>query len=118
MIHKRLVPRQNRLDNQSSLDLSSCRRGGGERHELYSCKSGLFFCVFAFRTVHPSGRDHEAQTLFDVRDDETIFVSVASYRDENCPTTLKEMFSKAHRPENVFIGLVQQVLPRIYLNKV
>ncbi|CAN0495646.1 unnamed protein product, partial [Ectocarpus sp. 12 AP-2014] len=38
----------------------------------------------------------------------SIFVSLASYRDENCPTTLKEMYSKADHPELLYIGLVQQ----------
>lgn len=54
-------------------------------------------------------RDFEGQTLFDVKKDDSVFVSVASYRDENCPTTLKEMYSKADHPEKLFIGLVQQV---------
>lgn len=56
-----------------------------------------------------SRRASEGQTLFEVREDQSIFVSLASYRDENCPTTLKEMFSKADRPEHLYIGLVQQV---------
>lgn len=45
-----------------------------------------------------------------MRDDKSIFVSLASYRDENCPTTLKEMYSKADHPELLYIGLVQQVM--------
>eukprot|EP00904_Undaria_pinnatifida_P009580 jgi/Undpi1/5752/HiC_scaffold_2.g01026.m1 len=56
----------------------------------------------------PMDRDFEGQTLFDVKKDDSVFVSVASYRDENCPTTLKEMYSKADHPEKLFIGLVQQ----------
>ena len=37
-----------------------------------------------------------------------IFVSVASYRDTECTNTIDDMFSKAHQPERVFVGLVQQ----------
>jgi hypothetical protein len=42
------------------------------------------------------------------RDDGSIFLSVASYRDENCPNTLKWAFEKAKHPERIFVGLVQQ----------
>ncbi len=38
----------------------------------------------------------------------TIFVSLVSYRDDKCPLTLMEIFSKATRPDLVNVGLVQQ----------
>ena len=42
------------------------------------------------------------------RDDGSIFLSVATYRDENCINTLKWAYEKAKNPQNLFIGLVQQ----------
>lgn len=39
---------------------------------------------------------------------ETIFVSVASYRDEKCPQTLESLFSNADHPHRVFVGICQQ----------
>ncbi|CAN0481522.1 unnamed protein product, partial [Laminaria digitata] len=51
----------------------------------------------------------------EVREDKSVFVSVASYRDENCPKTLEEMYSKAARPELLFVGLVQQVREHIHI---
>jgi len=39
---------------------------------------------------------------------DTIFVSVASYRDDECPTTLQYLFGNAERPENIFVGICQQ----------
>ena len=39
---------------------------------------------------------------------ETIFVSVASYRDDECPTTLEYIFNNADTPQNVFVGICQQ----------
>lgn len=42
------------------------------------------------------------------RSDDSIFVSVASYRDEYCPQTLIDMYEKAANPEKLYIGLVQQ----------
>ncbi|MBF0460175.1 MAG: hypothetical protein HQL87_02150 [Magnetococcales bacterium] len=41
----------------------------------------------------------------------TIFVSVASYRDSECPWTLADMFAKAKHPERVFAGVFWQVAP-------
>lgn len=38
----------------------------------------------------------------------TIFVSIASYRDENCPKTLSSLFENAKYPERIFVGICQQ----------
>ena len=42
------------------------------------------------------------------RDDGSIFLSLATYRDENCINTIKWAYEKAKNPENLFVGLVQQ----------
>lgn len=38
----------------------------------------------------------------------TIFVSVASYRDVECSRTINDMFAKADHPERVFVGVCEQ----------
>ena len=38
----------------------------------------------------------------------SIFVSIASYRDDVCPSTLKSLYEMANKPENVFVGICQQ----------
>ena len=38
----------------------------------------------------------------------SIFVSVASYRDKICPTTIQSIYQNADRPQAVFIGICQQ----------
>ena len=38
----------------------------------------------------------------------TIFVSIASYRDSVCSTTVESLYSMADNPQNVFVGLCQQ----------
>eukprot|EP00759_Apiculatamorpha_spiralis_P047970 PhF_6_TR43385/c1_g1_i6/m.66583 len=40
--------------------------------------------------------------------EETIFVNIASFRDEECPPTLRDMFLKARAPWRVFVGILQQ----------
>jgi hypothetical protein len=42
------------------------------------------------------------------RDDGSIFLSIATYRDENCLDTLTHAYGKAKNPESLFVGLVQQ----------
>jgi hypothetical protein len=37
-----------------------------------------------------------------------IFISIASYRDDECKDTVIDLFEKAAHPERVFIGVVQQ----------
>lgn len=39
---------------------------------------------------------------------ETIFVSVASYRDSECSATLRDLFAKADDPDRVFVGVCEQ----------
>lgn len=39
----------------------------------------------------------------------TIYLKVASYRDELCHLTLADAFTKANHPERIFIGIVEQV---------
>lgn len=43
-----------------------------------------------------------------VRRDDSIFVSIASYRDDECLQTVRDMYTKARFPSKVFVGLVQQ----------
>ena len=42
---------------------------------------------------------------------DTIFVSIASYRDDVVLTTLKSMFENATNPKNIFSGICQQNKP-------
>ena len=42
-------------------------------------------------------------------DSETIFVSIASYRDFETRWTIYDLFQKASRPKNVFVAIVWQV---------
>ena len=39
---------------------------------------------------------------------ETIFVSIASYRDKICTTTLSNLYKQATFPERVYVGICQQ----------
>lgn len=41
---------------------------------------------------------------------ETIFVSVACYRDPECSATIKDLFLRASRPERVFVGVCWQFI--------
>eukprot|EP00474_Spongospora_subterranea_P010547 CRZ11005.1 hypothetical protein [Spongospora subterranea] len=38
----------------------------------------------------------------------TIFVSLASFRDTKCHSTLRSIFDKASQPERIFVGVVDQ----------
>jgi len=42
------------------------------------------------------------------RQDDSIFLSVAAFRDENCLNTLSWAFGNASYPQRLFVGLVQQ----------
>jgi UDP-GlcNAc:polypeptide alpha-N-acetylglucosaminyltransferase len=43
-----------------------------------------------------------------VKSNRSIFVSIASYRDEQCAPTLLDMYAKAKYPRDLFVGIVEQ----------
>lgn len=45
-----------------------------------------------------------------------IFVSVASYRDPLAPSTVHDLFAKADRPSNVYVGVLSQVVKELDAN--
>lgn len=59
------------------------------------------------RTLYPWDQEY-LKRMPERRKDGSIFLSVASYRDENCLATLQEAYRKAKNPNNLFVGLVQQ----------
>jgi hypothetical protein len=62
---------------------------------------------FAVKTLYPWDREY-LQRMPSRRDDGSIFLSLATYRDENCLNTIKGAFGKAENPEKLFVGIVQQ----------
>jgi len=42
---------------------------------------------------------------------ESIFVSIASYRDPECSQTIKNLFEQASYPDRIFVGVCQQNTP-------
>lgn len=61
----------------------------------------------AVKTLYPWDRQY-LQRMPPRRDDGSIFLSLATYRDENCLNTVSQAYAKAKHPEKLFIGLVQQ----------
>ena len=59
------------------------------------------------KTLYPWDREY-LRRMPKRRDDGSIFLSLATYRDENCLNTVKNAFGKAKDPHKLFIGLVQQ----------
>jgi len=62
----------------------------------------------AVKTLYPWDRKY-LQRMPDRRiDDDSLFLSLASYRDENCLNTITNAYSMAKNPDKLFVGLVQQ----------
>ncbi len=47
----------------------------------------------------------------DLAQGETIFVGIPSYRDSECPKTIRDLFLKAEKPGRIFVGVCQQNEP-------
>lgn len=61
----------------------------------------------AVRTLYPWDQDYLSR-MPPRRNDGSIFLSIATYRDENCFNTVYNAYAKAKNPEKLFVGLVQQ----------
>lgn len=58
--------------------------------------------------LHPSSWSPISKEHVIADGEETIFVSVASYRDDDCSQTLKSMYANAKYPQRIFAGVCQQ----------
>jgi hypothetical protein len=83
-------------------------------HEvLAECKHATFEGIWqayhdlAVKTLYPWDRDYLSR-MPPRREDGSVFLSLATYRDENCFNTVYNAYAKAKNPEKLFIGLVQQ----------
>ena len=56
----------------------------------------------------PFDKAYRGRNVFPVREDGSIFMSLASFRDHLLGATLKEAFRKAEHPERLFVGAVVQ----------
>lgn len=59
------------------------------------------------KTLYPWDRDYLSR-MPPRREDGSVFLSVATYRDENCFNTVYNAYAKSKNPDKLFIGLVQQ----------
>ena len=50
-------------------------------------------------------------TLDHLNLEDSIFVTIASYRDEQCAPTILDMFQRAKNPHALFVGIVEQHFP-------
>lgn len=59
-----------------------------------------------------NGSANNNNDAFAMTDDDTIFVSIASYRDTLCSSTIESIYTNAVRPDLIYIGLCQQNDPQ------
>ncbi len=52
--------------------------------------------------------DYNKNRMPKQRNDDSIYVSLGTYRDPFCPMTLKSLYAQAKHPERLFVGLLQQ----------
>jgi len=60
------------------------------------------------KDLHPFETRYRSQSIFPIREDSTIFMSLGAYRDHLLGETLRQAFKNAKRPEKLFVGAVVQ----------
>ena len=69
---------------------------------------------YTLEVLYPWDREY-LQRMPERRKDGSVFLSLATYRDENCFNTLKWAYEKAKYPDKLFTGLVQQNCVKVCL---
>jgi hypothetical protein len=82
-----------------------CRRGGNIRVADAMLESRSMQCEVSW----PSGSSR-ARNRSECLKKDTIFVAIASYRDPECPQTVRDLFEKAYDPGRIFVGICWQAL--------
>ena len=73
-------------------------------------------CFFVYKSYTKTPekiltKNQKKQLFKNIDSEDTIFVSIPSYRDRQCVETIIDIFNKAICPERIFIGVCQQNAP-------
>ena len=58
--------------------------------------------------LRPLDRAYQGRSIFPVRNDDSIFVSIAAFREHLLADTLQSAYAHAARPDQLFVGVVLQ----------
>jgi hypothetical protein len=67
-----------------------------------------FFFSLAHEYLTPFEAAYRGKSIFPVREDDSIFMSLAVFREHLLSQTMKSAFDQAKNPDNIFIGAVVQ----------
>lgn len=68
----------------------------------------ILLVIIIYMIFLPLSREGFSQVGRVENQEETIFVSVPSYRDVDCKQTLRELYNKANHPETIYVGVFEQ----------
>ncbi|KAG7365045.1 glycosyltransferase GlcNAc [Nitzschia inconspicua] len=77
---------------------------GDKRNEVEVIRRAYF--RLAQEHLVPLDIAYQGRTIFDVRNDDSIFLSVASFREHLLADTLMSAFGSATHPEKLFLGVI------------
>lgn len=78
-------------------------RNGSERDEIITS-----YIELAQKHLFPLDAPYRGTSMFPIRDDDSMFVSIASFRDHLLGQTLIGAFEKATNPEKLYVGTIVQ----------
>lgn len=78
----------------------------------------IIICILSYCNTEEQFREHfgsecidfipfKSQVTYPLKSDK-IFVSIASYRDDECQETIRSIYDKASNPNDIYIGICQQ----------
>jgi [Skp1-protein]-hydroxyproline N-acetylglucosaminyltransferase len=79
---------------------------GGYKHATFD-QIWQAYHDLAVKTLFPWDQEYLSR-MPPRREDGSVFLSLATYRDENCFNTIYNAYAKAKNPDKLFVGLTQQ----------
>lgn len=106
---RHLLGTQRTTDPEALVDIEKYGLGTVRSLKQYERYSGVNFAARTFSNNAANGIFNEA-VLSEVstKNNNRIFVNIASYRDSECQWTVKDLFEKATHPERINVGICWQ----------
>lgn len=79
-----------------------------DSHDFDAQKVTNVFFEQTFKYLKPFDDAFRGRSIFPIREDESIFLSLAAYREHLLADTMEYAFTQAKDPDNLFIGAVVQ----------
>lgn len=91
--------------HKKNSELQSAKNTGQQIDEMFLIQS---YFNLTMQEIDPLENAYRGRTIFPIRDDDSIYISLAAFREHLLGKSLMSAFDKAKHPDKLFFGIVVQ----------